>query len=704
MSAAVTTSLPSVADPPGAPRDPRWVRPALVALLVGTAVLYLWDLGSSGWANTYYSAAVQAMASDWKAFLFGSSDAGNSIMVDKPPAALWVMALSARIFGVNAWSILVPQALMGVASVGVLYATVRRWHGPAAGLIAGGVLALTPVAVLMFRFNNPDAALVLLLVLGAWAMTRALERARTGWLLAAAAFVGFAFLAKSLQAFLVVPAFALVYLMAAPTGLGRRIWQLLLAGLTMLVTAGWWVAMVELWPAADRPYVGGSQTNSVLELIFGYNGFGRLTGNEVGRVGGPGRAGAGQTVPLGPPGGAGMVGPAPGGGGGFGGGPPGGGFGGGGFGNGGATQLFDASSGGQISWLLPAALILLVALLVLGWRTRRTGRLWASALLWGGWLLVTGLVFMLMRGIYHPYYTVALAPAIAALVGIGTVVLWRRRARWWARGVLAGAVAVTATWAFVLLAGTPDWLPWLRWVILAVGAAAVVGVLAGGRARHAGRWGRRTAVVLAVAIGLAALAGPAAYAVQTAATPHSGAIPSAGPAGAFGRGGPGDGQRIIRGDDGRAQLRPPADGGAQPGQAAPPGTGQPGAGRFGGGPGGGLLTGSTPNAELVALLSADADRYTWVAAAVGANTAGGYQLATGEPVMPVGGFNGSDPSPTLQQFQDHVAQGRIHYFVGGGGFGPSNGGSSAGAEIAQWVEQNFTPRTVGGVTVYDLTQ
>jgi 4-amino-4-deoxy-L-arabinose transferase-like glycosyltransferase len=286
----MTTTLPA-APPAPAPAistvGPRWGGPALLALLTGTALLYLVDLGASGWANTFYSAAAQAGATSWKAFFFGSSDAANSIMVDKPPAALWVMALSARIFGVNPWSILVPQALEGVAAVGVLYAAVRRWHGPGAGLLAGATLALTPVAALMFRFNNPDALLVLLLTLSAYALVRALEAARTRWLLAVAAFAGFAFLTKSLQAFLVVPAFALVYAVTAPTGLRRRAAQLLAAGVALVVTAGWWVAIVELIPAADRPYVGGSQTNSALELIFGYNGFGRLTGNETGRVGGP---------------------------------------------------------------------------------------------------------------------------------------------------------------------------------------------------------------------------------------------------------------------------------------------------------------------------------------------------------------------------------------------------------------------------------
>jgi 4-amino-4-deoxy-L-arabinose transferase-like glycosyltransferase len=190
--------VPAAPAPPSPRREPRWVLAALLGLLGATALLYLGGLGASGYANTFYSAAVQAGTTSWKALFFGSSDGANSIMVDKPPASLWVMELSARIFGVNPWSILVPQALEGVAAVGVLYAAVRRWHGPVAGLLAGAVLALTPVAVLMFRFNNPDALLVLLLTLAAYALVRAVEAGRTGWLVTAAACLGFGFLTKML--------------------------------------------------------------------------------------------------------------------------------------------------------------------------------------------------------------------------------------------------------------------------------------------------------------------------------------------------------------------------------------------------------------------------------------------------------------------------------------------------------------------------
>src|SRR5215207_522975 len=239
----------------GRPQDAPWVRPSLIALLAITGVLYLWGLGESGWANAFYSAAVQAGSESWKAFFYGSSDAANSITVDKTPASLWIMALSVRIFGLNSWSILLPQALMGVATAGLLFATVKRYVGPAAGLIAGAVTALTPVAVLMFRFNNPDALLVLLMVAGAYATVRAIENGSTKWLVLAGVFVGFGFLAKMLQALLVVPVYALAYLFAGPPKLGKRLWQLLLAGLAVVVSAGWYIAIVELVPASMRPYI-----------------------------------------------------------------------------------------------------------------------------------------------------------------------------------------------------------------------------------------------------------------------------------------------------------------------------------------------------------------------------------------------------------------------------------------------------------------
>ncbi|HEY0813762.1 MAG TPA: glycosyltransferase family 39 protein [Pseudonocardia sp.] len=660
---------------------------ALGVLLAATAALYLWGLAASGWANGFYSAAAQAGSVSWKAWFFGSSDAANWITVDKTPAALWVDGLAVRIFGLSSWSILVPQALMGVATVALLYAGVRRTAqaaelserlGTGAALLAGAALAVTPVAVLIFRFNNPDALLTLLLVGSAYATLRAVERGGTRWLVLAATLVGFGFLAKMLQAFLVLPALALVWLLVAPVGWGRRLRDLALATVALIVSAGWWVLVVELWPAADRPFIGGSQTNSALELVLGYNGFGRLTGDEVGSVGGGAGRGWGQT---------------------------------------GLTRLFGAEFGGQVAWLLPAALIAFGALLWWTRRARRTDAVRAATLLWGGWLIVTGLTFSLMAGIIHPYYAVVLAPPIAALVGLGGAVLWRDRAQLAARLVLAALVAASACEAYVLLRRTPQWLPWTAWTVVALGVLAVAGLLVahrGPRVLGAG--------IVAAAV-LAGLAGPGGYAVATAATAHTGAVPSAGPSGGMGPGGFGGGQfgggfGGARGGARGGQFGPPGGrfapgtGGATTGSSgrngggAASGRGATGSPGRNGGPGGfgGLLSTPTPSAQVVALLQRDASSFTWAAAAVGSNTAAGYQLAGGLPVMAVGGFNGTDPSPTLAQFEQLVAQNKIHWFVGGAGADSTqSGGSDDAAQIAQWVQEHYAPTTVGGSTLYDLS-
>jgi 4-amino-4-deoxy-L-arabinose transferase-like glycosyltransferase len=726
-----TVNPPSVSGRHGAPpgrmrrllrgpdTSPGWARPALLGLLALTAFLYLIDLSRNGWGNDFYSAAVISGTKSWKAFFFGSFDASNFITVDKTPASLWVMEISGRIFGVNSWSMLVPQALEGVASVAVLYAAVRRWFGPGAGLIAGLTLALTPVAALMFRFNNPDALLVLLLTIAAYTMVRALENGRSRWLVLCGVLIGFAFLTKMLQAFLVVPGFALVYLWAGPPRLGQRIRQVVWSGLGIVAGAGWWIAIAQLVPAADRPYFGGSTNNNILQLAIGYNGLGRLDGSETGSIGGGG-----------------------GGGGGFG-------------GSTGITRLFASEFGGQISWLLPAALIALVAMLWVSRRAVRTDRTRAAALLWGGWLVVTALTFSYMSGIIHPYYMVALAPAIAALVGIGAMALWERTLGWLGRIVVSAAVAVTAGWAFVLLERTPSWYPWLRWLIigfavLAVGAILAQPGLAGLARTRRGRLGLAGLPIMLVM--LAGLSGPAAYAAETVASTHTGSIPSAGPAsaggfggGPGGAGGPGGGTAGAPGKTGaaggtggngsRTGTPPGGMGGAGTGSTGTGSTGTGTGSRTGGFPGGtssrtgagtgtgagagtgtgaraggaggvsmgGLSGDTTVNKTLLKLLENGASGYKWVAATVGSQEAAPIELATGgDAVLAIGGFNGTDPTPTLAQFKAMVAKGEIHYYLGANG--ESFGGGGKSNAILSWVEAHYKKETVGGTTVYDLTQ
>ncbi|MFI1799683.1 ArnT family glycosyltransferase [Streptomyces sp. NPDC020379] len=664
-------------------------RAALGALLLGTALLYLWDLSSSGYANAFYAAAAQAGSASWKAFFFGASDAASAITVDKPPASLWPMGLSVRIFGLSSWAILVPEALMGVAAVGVLHATVRRYFGQAAGLLAGAALAVTPVAALMFRFDNPDALLCLLMVCAVACVLRALETAATRWLLLAAFCFGLGFLTKTLQAWLILPPLALLYACCAPVAPLRRARQLLLAGLVLVVSGGWWVAAVELWPASSRPYIGGSQHNSFLELTFGYNGLGRINGDETGSVGGHGGGGAG----------------------------------GGRWGDTGITRLFGTDMGGQIAWLLPAALVLLAAGLWLLRRPVGRDRMRRLAFLaWGGALLMTFLIFSFMSGIFHEYYNIALAPYVSALFAAGAALLWKRGAY----PLLALVTVGTAGWAYVLLDRTPHWLPWLKWAVLAAG------VLAGGALLLVRRSGKGLARGVAVLAAGSALAAPIAYTLDTVNTAHGGSLVTAGPAvgrGHFGgRGGhvtPGK-MPAGRGGGPGAPGGPGGPGGSarSAGKEGRGGSGKTGGGVPGGMPGGmgGLLGGQKVSAAAAAALKRDAGDYTWPAAAVGSQNAASYQLATQVPVMSVGGFNGSDPSPTLRQFQAYVKAGKVHWFIasgesrGGGrggeqgfgqGFGQGGGRGGWGgpsAEISSWVAAHFTKVTVGTATFYDLTK
>ena len=738
----------------GRPDDPVWARPALLALLLATALLYLVGLSRNGWANEFYAGAAQAGTESWKAFLFGSLDSSNFITVDKPAGFLWPMELSARIFGVNYWSLLVPQALAGVATVGVLYATVRRWYGPAAAVIAGTVMALAPVATLIFRFNDPDAFITLMATLAAYAGVRALESGRTRWVALTGVLFGLGFLGKMLAGFLALPALALAYLVCGPPGLGKRIWQLLVGGAALLATAGWWVAIVLLTPAAGRPFVGSTTDNNILQLTFGYNGLSRLTGNRGGGFGGAARAagrGLGAGAFGGGAGGAGgaPTGPGPGAGaaarafGGGAGGPFGGGT--------GITRMFTAEWGGQISWLIPAALIAIVVMLWVSRRAARTDRTRAAAILWGGWLVVAGLVLSLMSGTTHSYYAVALAPPIGALIGIGAVTAWRIRRTWFGRAAMAAALAVTAAWAWVLLGRNPGWYPWLRVVIViaAVGAAGLI--LAGPALRASTARGAMALAAVPVSLAvIAGLGGPLAYSLDTAATSYAGTSPSAGPPMTAAAGGPGGARGLGRGlVPGRGEFGGFAGGlaGDRPGRFA---------GGFGGVGGFGRGGNATVSSAFARLLEGGASHYTWAAATNGADSAASMELATGGvPVMAIGGFRGTDPAPSLAQFEKLVSEHKIHYYVAGGGlggrgfggagggFGGAGGGLGGGlaergaggaggdpagreaggaggfggfggaggpggsstdaAQISAWVQARFTAQTVGGMTVYNLT-
>ena len=790
----------------GRPQPQPRTRPelvSLVALLVATAALFMIGLDASGYANEFYAAAAQAGSTNWWSFLWGSSDAGNSIMVDKPPAALWPMALCVRVFGLSSWSILMPQAIMGVLSVWLLYATVRRAYGHWAGILAGAVLATTPIACLMFRFDNPDALLMLLLIACAHCVLRACElpdnpsanRSRTRWMALAGIAMGFAFLTKQLQAFLILPGIGVAFLLASPTSWRRKLLDTFAAFGALIVSAGWWVLLTVLVPASARPYIGGSQTNSFLELTFSYNGLGRITGSMEGAVL-PGGSGTTSTIAQGH---AGM------------------------WGQTGITRLFDGVWGTQWSWLAWVALAGIAIAFACTRKENRQSPRRSQAIVWGSWLLVTGVVFSFMGGTIHQYYTVALAPAVGALVAICVTHLWEQRAERWTQVTGLALVCVTAIWSIILLRRS-DWI-WVLQPLVAILAAGsvIVGVIAWRRARadqadeldsgttttKSGQDNLSTqkqsasAQIKALeitALGLAltsALTGPVSYSLYTAATGHTGCIVTAGPAveGGSGMGGmgagPGNGSLPGKGDnkDGmmsdngqtpngqtpndRSQDGQSEDGktsdeqsqgghpqGSMPtppdgnGSSAPdgsdgntlgghgPDSSTDGSGMIGGpngdpsssagstsngsanttpdgaagpmpnsseggkGGAGGLLGGGSVSDELVAALKDGASSYRWVAATVGSQNAAGYQLATECSVMPIGGFNGSDPSPTLEQFQEWVAQGQIHYFISGGGVGGGTqiGGSDTSSQISEWVQENYEATTIGGVTVYDLSE
>ena len=417
-------------------RTAHWPRWTLAGLLAATAVLYLWNLSASGYGNTFYAAAAQAGSQSWSAWFFGSLDAQNFITVDKPPASLWVTGLSVRLFGMNSWSVMAPQALMGVAAVAVLYLTVRRAftdpnHGAAAGLLAAAVLAGTPAAALMFRFNNPDALLVLLLTVAAYCLMRAASAASWRWLLLVGVAMGAAFLTKMLQGFLVLPGFGLAYLVVAPTSWPKRVLHLLGAVAALIASAGWWVLAVQLTPASARPYIGGSTDNTVLDLALGYNGINRLLGHH--REGTPLGNWGGSTVPM---------------------------FG----GHSGLHRLFTGEMANEISWLIVVALFVVAFGTYLAARRALSRGELCALLMWGAWLVLTGVVFSFMGGMVHPYYTVAMAPAVAGLVGIGAVWAWSRRPSWDGRCALASMIVLAAGPSVFLLhrnAFGPMWLPWL---------------------------------------------------------------------------------------------------------------------------------------------------------------------------------------------------------------------------------------------------
>ncbi|GAA0534519.1 membrane protein [Saccharopolyspora subtropica] len=664
--------LRPVADEVPRHRSTRWQRLALAAICALAGGLYLWGIGGS-WGNAYYSAAVKSMSQSFENFFFGSFDAAGVITVDKPPMALWVQVLSVWVFGFTRFAVLFPQVLAGVAAVFLLHCTVRRWAGEHAALLAALVLAVTPITVVINRDNNPDTLLVLLLVAAAYAMTRAVGARRpTGWLALAAFLVGCGFLTKMLQAWMVLPAFVAAYLVGSRAGWGRRVVDLAVAAGVLLVSSFWWVVATALWPA-PKPYIGGSEDGSAWNLIIGYNGFGRIFGG-AGNMGGGGPGAPGGDAAGGPaelPGG-------PGGGGGFSGTP-------------GVLRMFNEQLAGQISWLLPLCALVLVAMVAVGVRRWRGGlpldrERAAGWVLWGGWLVVIGLVFSFAQGTMHPYYTTMLAPAVGAVVGAGLVRFWRwyREPRGRAWLLLPVGVAITVAWAMAVVARDLSWHAWAGYAAVALGLLALIVLLVGRRGAA------KSGPALALAAVLMVPTTWSAIAATSGQTGMNGTNPMAGPA--TGMGGPGGG--------GQNGLPPGPDRGDAAGQD------RHGA-RMPGGPGGASLT--DEQRRMLGYVQQQAgDLQVPLAVEGGAMSASSLILNSDVTVVGMGGFTGGDDAPSVAQLTGWKNSGQLGFVLLGGGVGPGGDGPQRPADAMrmrgnsprqEWVERNCTevdPAVWGG--------
>jgi 4-amino-4-deoxy-L-arabinose transferase-like glycosyltransferase len=669
-------AMTSVATPiPRARREVRPLirslpRPELGLLVVLAGVLNLWALGQNGWANQYYSAAVRSMASSWHAFLYGSFDAAGVMTVDKPPLALWVQALSVKVFGFNSLAMLVPEALMGVATVVLVYDLVRRPFGRAAGFVAGLVLALTPIAVAISRHNNPDALLILCCVAALWFFVRALEDGRTRWIVLAGVAVGLGFEAKMAVALMVVPGMAVAWLFVAPRGRWAAVRQLLAGGLAMVVVGGAWPLLMALTPASDRPWISGTSDNSIWSLIWGYNGLGRLDG----QAGGPGGMAGG------------------GGGGGVFGGPT------------GWLRLLDSSMGGQAGWLIGFALVGGIAVLIASRLRRadvRTG--WILAV--GGAALTSAVAFSTAKGIFHPYYVSFLAPFVAALVGGGFGQLTRREIgmRWLAPLAIAGGVVSE----LIVLHNNPGSLEWLAPVLVVAGVATAA-VATAGAARI-----RRVALATALAVLLMA---PATWAAQTLGHATNGTFPAGGPASAgFGGGGPGGGRFGGPPSNGSTQA-PQGFGpggttqGTTPGgttqSTTPGGTTQsttPGGTTQsttpGGGMGGGPFGGNSNLTEAVSYVRSHGGGTIAVSSQTSASSP---IISSGADVAALGGFSGRESEVSVQWLAEAVRDGRIRWVLtgGDGGFGGNDGRVGSSTVMAAVEKVGKEVDSVSGL--YDL--
>lgn len=619
-----------------------WHRLALIGITLISIFTNFYQLGANGYSS-YYPAAIRSMMDNWHNFFFAAYDPGGFVSIDKPPVGFWLDVLSAKIFGFNTVSILLPSALAGVLSVLLLYHLVRRHFGVVAGLLSALALALSPISILTNRNITIDSVLTLTLLFGAWTVMRAVETGRLRWLLLTAVIVGIGFNIKMLEAYLVVPAYGLLYLLAAPRSIWKRIAHLAIAGALLLVISLSWMVVVDLVPASQRPYVGSTQDNSELSLALGYNGIQRLLGQSGGGPGGFG----------GPGGPSGAGGP-----GGSGGGGAGGLFD---IGTAGPLRLFTQPLAGQIVWFLPLAIL---GVLALAWQRRprlKEDRQQQSLVLWGTWLLTMS-IFFSVASFFHQYYMTVFSPAIAALFGIGLVVMWRDyRSGGWRGWLLPIAIAVTIAEQIYILTSYPAWGKILIPLLAVLGVIAVGALIVARVFPRLERKARYLLPVLSLGI-LAIMITPTVWAAVPILTSTQADTLVAGP-----------------GSTTSSSFTIGSGQSAENGQGA----------NFGGG-----QDGTNVDSALLKYLEAHQGTAKYLVAVDSSNQADTIILATNKPVMALGGFSGSDPILTTSKLAALAKNGTIHFFLlNGGGFG-GFGQSS----LTTWIQQHCKVVTISGST------
>ncbi|WP_231994306.1 ArnT family glycosyltransferase [Pseudarthrobacter equi] len=604
-----------------------WERPALVFLLIGTSFIYLWALDSNGWANPYYSAAAQAGSQDWKAFFFGSFEGGNLITVDKTPLSIWVMSLSVRLFGLSSWSLLAPQALMGVLSTGFLYGIVRRGFGPRTSLFAAAAYASTPVVVLMSRFNNPEPLMGFLTIVSVWTALKAMESGRLRTFALAGSLLGLAFMAKQVQALLVVPSLAVSVLAFSTGSLFARTRQLLVSATALIVAGGAWLLAVEVIPSSARPYIGGSVTNSAIELSLDYNGLARFVHIPINSEGN--RATTKDDVS-----------------------PHSDGF----------TRIFNGNFAPEIAWILFAGVVCCLILVVLGRTMNFSLQQRNITAIATTWFLTAFLVLCFMGTMIHTYYTYSLAAPLAVVLAVGFSCLWRVRQRLILRTLGAVLVVSSSYMTIRIMEYGKDWPAWMAPTIMLLGAiAAVFWLLAATRGP--------IPTMGALVLGAVLLGAPLAADMFTLSTPQHGTNPLSGPTGND----PMSMSRLILAiKDGK-----------------PPWAQQ-------------TALGAEPSNKVVNLLHNETLQQTWGAATYSAQNAALYQLESLRPVIPLGGWLGTDPAPTLAEFQSLVAQHRIGFFIWQQDLLDRGELSAETISISDWVRENFQEQVIDGVHLYDL--